>query len=104
LCEFTHAEGDRCRHRRRGRAGAIHFLKGYTVFNVEQIEGLPGEFYAPAEQPRLDPPQRVAHGKAFFAATKADISHCGSRAFYGPSTDSIVMPMFEAFRDAESYY
>ena len=31
----------------------IPFMKGYTVFNVEQIEGLPAQYYAKAE-PRLD--------------------------------------------------
>ena len=60
---------------------AIHYLKAYTVFNVEQIEGLPQEFCAPAEKPCLEPPQRIAHAEAFFAATNADISHGGSRAF-----------------------
>jgi antirestriction protein ArdC len=30
--------------------------------------------------------------------------HGGSRAFYRRSTDTIVLPPFEAFRDAESYY
>ncbi len=35
----------------------IPFVKGYTLFNNEQIEGLPAHFYAPAE-PRLDPVQR----------------------------------------------
>jgi antirestriction protein ArdC len=83
---------------------AIHFLKGYTVFNVEQIEGLPPHFYAPAETPRLDPPARIERAEHFFAATGVTLSHGGSRAFYRPSTDSIVLPMFEAFRDAESYY
>ena len=37
----------------------IPFLKGYTVFNVEQIDGLPDHFHAPAA-PRLDPVQRIA--------------------------------------------
>lgn len=82
----------------------IHYLRGYTVFNVEQIEGLPAHFYEPPEGPRLDPPVRIARADAFFATTGAEISHGGSRAFYRPSTDGIVMPMFEAFRDAESYY
>jgi antirestriction protein ArdC len=81
----------------------IPFLKGYTVFNVEQIEGLPGQYYAPAA-PRLDPVQRIASAEAFFAATGASISHGGNRAFYSPSHDRIQMPPFEAFRDAESYY
>ena len=83
---------------------AIHFLKGYTVFNLEQIEGLPAHFHVPADTPRLDPPTRIARADRFFAATGAELSHGGSRAFYRPSTDSIVLPLFEAFRDAESYY
>jgi len=49
----------------------IPFMKGYTVFNVEQIEGLPAHFYAPVE-PRLDPVQRIDQAEAFFAATGAE--------------------------------
>src|SRR5712672_126953 len=32
---------------------AIPFMKGYTVFNVEQIDGLPGRYY-PKAAPRVD--------------------------------------------------
>jgi antirestriction protein ArdC len=81
----------------------IHFLKGYTVFNVEQIDGLPAQYTAIAEPP-LDPVARIERAEAFFAATGAVIGHGGNRAFYRPATDSIQMPPFEAFRDAESYY
>lgn len=84
-------------------AHEIHFLKGYSVFNVEQIEGLPAQYTQLAE-PRLDTMARIARAESFFAATRADLSHGGNRAFYRPSTDSIVLPPFEAFRDAESYY
>jgi antirestriction protein ArdC len=45
----------------------IPFMKGYTVFNCEQIEGLPAYFYAKAE-PRGEPLQRIAHAEAFVAA------------------------------------
>jgi antirestriction protein ArdC len=83
---------------------AIHFLKGYTVFNVEQIEGLPAPFYAPAIAPRLDPPERIERAETFFTATGATVSHGGSRAFYRPRRTVSVLPAFEAFRDAESYY
>ena len=82
---------------------AIPFLKGYTVFNVEQIDGLPAHFYATAE-PQLDPVARIAHAETFFAATGATVSHGGNRAYYRPSTDTVQMPPFEAFRDAQSYY
>src|SRR5438093_2447750 len=37
----------------------IHFLKGYTVFNVEQIEGLPEQYNMPA-MPRTDAITRIA--------------------------------------------
>ena len=82
---------------------AIPFMKGYTVFNVEQIEGLPAHFHALAE-PRLDPVQRIERAEAFFAATGADIRHGGNRAYYTIGADYVQMPPFEAFRDAESYY
>ena len=81
----------------------IRFMKGYTVFNVEQIEGLPAQYYATAA-PQIDPVQRIAKADAFFAGTGADIGHGGNRAFYSPAYDRIQMPPFEAFRDAESYY
>lgn len=81
----------------------IPFLKGYTVFNVEQVEGLPAHFYAVAE-PRLDPVQRIERADAFFAATRADIRHGGNMAYYSVTDDHVQMPPFESFRDAESYY
>jgi antirestriction protein ArdC len=81
----------------------IPFMKGYTVFNVEQVEGLPAQYYAKAE-PRLDPVQRIDRAEAFFAATGAKIQHGGDRAFYTMAQDRVQMPPFESFRDAESYY
>ena len=82
---------------------AIPFMKGYTVFNVEQIDGLPERFYAKAE-PRGETVQRVERVESFFAATGAEVRHGGNRAYYSISTDHVQMPPFEAFRDAESYY
>ena len=81
----------------------IPFLKGYTVFNVEQIEGLPEVYYAKAA-PTLDPVARIEHAEKFFAALGATIRHGGNRAFYSISADAIQMPPFESFQDADSYY
>jgi antirestriction protein ArdC len=82
---------------------AIPFMKGYTVFNVEQIDGLPERFYAKAE-PRGETVQRIERVEAFFAATGAVVRHGGNRAYYSIGTDHVQMPPIEAFRDAESYY
>jgi antirestriction protein ArdC len=82
---------------------AIPFMKGYSVFNVEQIDGLPERFYAKAE-PRGETVQRIERVESFFAATGAEVRHGGNRAYYSISTDHVQMPPIEAFRDAESYY
>jgi len=81
----------------------IHYMKGYTVFNVEQIEGLPETYYAKPEL-CFNPIQRIEHAEQFFAALKADIRSGGTRAYYAQQSDYIRMPPFEAFSDAEGYY
>jgi antirestriction protein ArdC len=81
----------------------IPFLKGYTVFNAEQCEGLPAQYTATAEPPALTPLQRIEAADRFFAGTGADIRHGGTRAYYAEGSDHVQMPPFETFRDAESY-
>ncbi len=81
----------------------IPFLKAYTVFNVDQVEGLPAHFYAVAE-PRLDAAKRIDHAERFFAATGADVRHGGNQAYYALTPDYVQMPPFECFEDPESYY
>ena len=60
----------------------IPFMKGYTVFNVEQIDNLPAHYYATAQAPTLDPMQRLDHAEQFFKNTGAVIQHGGNQAFY----------------------
>lgn len=81
----------------------IPFMKGYTAFNVEQIEGLPEHYYAKAE-PRLEEVPCIEHAERYFAATGADIRHGGNQAYYTMAHDYVQMPPFESFRDAQSYY
>jgi antirestriction protein ArdC len=81
----------------------IPFMKGYTVFNVEQIEGLPSHYYAKPETP-LPLSERIETVEAFMVNTQAVIHHGGNRAFYAPARDAIQLPPFEAFKDKESYY
>lgn len=83
---------------------AIPFMKGYTVFNVEQIDKLPAHFYARVEPVHETPLERIAHLENFFAATKADIRHGGNSAFYRIDTDFIQMPEVQSFQNIEGYY
>jgi antirestriction protein ArdC len=82
----------------------IPFMKGYTVFNVEQIDDLPAHYYATAQEPQLDAAQRLDHAEQFFKNTGADIRYGGNRAYYSTATDHVHMPPFEFFKDPESFY
>ncbi|OYV24705.1 MAG: antirestriction protein [Rhodospirillales bacterium 20-58-10] len=81
----------------------IPFLKGYTVFNADQCDGLPARFYVKPEPLPTTAAERIAHAEAFFEATGASFRHGGNRAFFSPALDFIQLPPFEAFKDAESY-
>lgn len=61
-------------------------MKGYTVFNVEQIEGLPAHYYAKPEQ-RFNAIQRIEHAETFFGNLRADIRHGGTQAYYAREPD-----------------
>jgi antirestriction protein ArdC len=81
----------------------IPFMKGYTVFNVDQIDGLPESFHVTHEAP-AEPEMRDAAADAFFAATGADIRHGGTQAYYAVESDYVQMPPVETFENAEAYY
>ncbi|MCF6283572.1 MAG: ssDNA-binding domain-containing protein [Candidatus Hydrogenedentes bacterium] len=82
----------------------IPIMKGYTVFNVEQIDGLPDRYYRTEEEPSIEESERDKLLDAFFASTGAEIRHGGNKAYYRVGSDYIQMPPFPFFRDKESYY
>ena len=73
----------------------IHFLKFYWVFNVEQTEGIP---YEAEEKPTTEPIERT---KAFLERVGANVSYGGQKAYYRLSTDSIRLPVPDAFEARE---
>ena len=97
---FTKSEAD-------GNGGAVDreipFLKAYSVFNVEQIDGLPDQYHD-RPMPHLNPVERIEAAERFFRNTGAIIRHGGNQAFYAPGADFIQMPQLQAFKDAASYY
>ncbi|UPT67647.1 MAG: zincin-like metallopeptidase domain-containing protein [Sphingobacteriales bacterium JAD_PAG50586_3] len=82
----------------------IPFLKTYTVFNANQIEGLPEEYYKPNEQPVKPLAERIEALEEFFAATKANIVVGGDKAAYFETSDKIHIPHIMHFATSESYY
>lgn len=71
-----------------------------TVFNAEQIDGLP-----PIQQKTEQQWNAVERAEHILNASGAKITHAaGDRAFYRPSTDSITMPERGQFESADRYY
>lgn len=86
-----------------GTAQEIPFMKGYSVFNVEQIEGLPASYYPSPALP-ISTIARDERADAFIAAAHADICHGGNQAYYSLHSDHVQMPPLETFEDSVSYY
>jgi len=73
-----------------------------TVFNGEQIDGLPPQQIKPKAEQQWDAVERAEH---ILQASGAKITHAaGDRAFYRPSTDSITLPEKSQFESADRYY
>jgi antirestriction protein ArdC len=83
--------------------GGYFCYRQYRVFNVEQTEGLPCAFYAPAPKDALSPLQRVDQARAFFENTGAEIREGGNRACYAIGPDHIRMPHLQLFEDEAAF-
>ena len=84
-------------------------LRGYTVFNADQIDGLPDSFYAKLDaEPRIPTLIQKSEDEArlstLFAKIPVTIRHGGNRAFYSKAADIIQMPPREAFRDGSQFW
>jgi antirestriction protein ArdC len=79
-------------------------MKWYSVFNCDQIDGLPDQYY-PTVISFANPDNQLPSVNGFFSNTNAELKH-GSKtgAFYMPSQDRIEMPDFDEFRSGLDYY
>ena len=75
----------------------------YTVFNLEQCEGIPSPEKHTEPAPDLNPIEACANIVDGWA-TKPRIQHGGDRASYHKLQDCIRMPMMADFDHGEAYY
>jgi antirestriction protein ArdC len=82
------------------------FLKTYTVFNLDQVEGASLDPLRAGNAPLTATDTHARHEEAerVIAATFADIRHGGDRAFYRFTEDYIQLPHREQFISPETYY
>ena len=89
--------------------GTRRILQGYTVFNAEQIDGLPEQYGAPSEPEAplvavTEKGAEEAHLAGLFGRLPATIRYGGDRAFYSLAADVIQMPPRAAFEDGTLFY
>ncbi|MGB3556891.1 MAG: ArdC-like ssDNA-binding domain-containing protein [Jannaschia sp.] len=88
-----------------GEERQVPYAKAYRVFNSDQIECLPAEFYILPNPPRDLGTTADPKLEAFFAATGAQIDVTEEpRAYYNIKTDRIHMPPIGTFHRAAGYY
>ncbi|GAA4493074.1 zincin-like metallopeptidase domain-containing protein [Hymenobacter ginsengisoli] len=85
-----------------GKEEKLPFLKYYTVFSVEDIEGI--QFNLPAVERHAHTPIEAAEAIVRNWEGRPAIAHLHQRAYYSPALDLVNMPERETFTTGEGYY
>lgn len=80
----------------------ISLLRSYTVFNVDQIDGLPSEILEGFRNEYHW--QSIEQSDQLLAESGAVIQHGGTQAYYQPNADVIQLPDLTSFKTASDYY
>jgi antirestriction protein ArdC len=86
----------------RDPSGGIPFLKWFTVFSVEQCEGLPATICEPP--PPIPEGLILPQAQALIDATGADFRIGGPSAFYSPAHDYVQVPRPDDFHDPINWH
>ncbi|MDM2733169.1 zincin-like metallopeptidase domain-containing protein [Citrobacter sp. Cy070] len=84
-----------------GETDYIPMLKTFTVFNVEQIDGLPLTMETVSPEATFDP---LPQAENLFRKSGANIIEKGQNAFFSPSNDEVWLPERHLFSDAANFY
>ncbi len=84
------------------RDPSVPFLKRFTVFNIEQCDGLPEALTVDA--PPAPKGLILPEAEALIRATGAKFRICGSEAFYSPGADTVHVPPPQAFFEPVNWH
>ena len=83
----------------------IPMLRTFTVFNIEQTEGLTLPSMSElTDRAKENSPEKRDDLEAVIHATGADIEYVGDKAYYSPSDDHIKIPTLESFKSQDGFY
>lgn len=88
-----------------GKTDKVPFMRYYTVFNVDQVEGIPAE-----KIPVIDAINNaidaidICDTMVENMPNRPEIKHAGSSAYYRPSEDIVNVPLINLFDGSQEYY
>jgi antirestriction protein ArdC len=83
-----------------GETRIVPMMREYTVFNVDQCEGLPDRVLTLGEVKVRNDDERDATIDGFLTCSGASIREGFGEAYYRPGDDFISLPRFEALKSA----
>jgi len=86
------------------RARLVPMMREYTVFNVDQCDGLPDSVTTGKPMRVRNPDTRDDLADQFLRSTGADIREGHGEAYYVPRRDFISMPAFAGFKGSDHFY
>jgi antirestriction protein ArdC len=95
------AEEERAGHEDR-EARTIAFLKRFTVFNVDQCDGLADDLTQLPDMP--EPLVSIAEADSVIRCSGADIRIGGDKAYYAPAGDYVAVPPQAVFHEPINWY
>jgi antirestriction protein ArdC len=87
-----------------GKTRIVPMMREYTVFNVDQCEGLPDRVLTLGEVKVRNTDQRDATIDEFLGSSGVEIREGMGEAYYRPGADFISLPRFVAFKSAATFY
>jgi antirestriction protein ArdC len=87
-----------------GETRIVPLMRAYTVFNVDQCEGLPDRVLTLGEVKARNPDERDPTIDEFLGSSGVKIREGMGEAYYRPGADYISLPRFEAFKSAATFY
>ncbi len=89
-----------------GEKKEVPFLRYFTVFYIDQCEGLKARYTQELPEPSADADETAeAIIAGYIQRSGVRLHHQeGDRAFYQPLTDSITLPLRTQFRETAEYY
>lgn len=77
-------------------------LRTFRVFHASQMDGIPE--WEPPSLPTRNTWEEHAAAERVIKEANPILIYGGDRAFYSPATDTITLPIREAFRSADGFY